>query len=501
MSPFPNETEEDFVVRAHRELLPSVPEPMQRNRIVWDAWDASNGNSERERAASIFTAEKFDTKQDVCLWIEHESNAVGPDGQTVVKKNDVNRLSAIIRENNHRIKDTDFFSAIIDKHTLNPSEDDKGKEKPKTLGYTGPYRLGMIGRVQPKFAIFGDEHHRKDRADVLSDRPRRSVEIVTLRANNRPYIDAVAAISEAPRLPLPVQYSAQSDDDFCVVERFQAEAVPAFPGGGNTYTPGADPRRKREAFGAMFPDANSDQPDQSETQMSQGMLKQIVDAISQTPQFQFINQLMQQQNAPANQDPNASPMAPASPAGPAGPAMGSQYSMANQYSVDPAATDREATEEGITREQYQALVDSNKSMMERMKAISEQNAYLAAQAADADRKSRLSELYQTYPHIVDLDAEMNRCLYSNGSEMNDDQFENHFEVIETYAAKTPISNQMIPNGEMPSRPVVKDPVERERFEAKVHERSLEIFEAKSAAGEIVTPDACWAEAEKELQSA
>lgn len=515
--PLFNESQEDFIIRAHGELMPSVAEPMERNRMVWGAWDATRGDVERHRAEQVFPEDQFEHRRDVCLWHEHEATGVGPDGQPTIKRNDVNRLRDIVRENNLRIADTDAYTALVDKHTLPPGADDKGKDKPRTVGFVGPYRLGMIGRVQPRFAIFGDEHHYREAAQTLRDRPRRSVEVLTLRANGRSYLDPIAALSEAPRLPLPVHYSATNDEgDAYVVDRYSAEPVAAFPGGGNTYIPG-DPKRKTsqqfDASSADDPDLST--PENASMPLAPEDLKQIADAIMSTPQMQFVQQLMSQQGGGAADpaaaqpgvQPSTQPAAPGQAAAPAqrepympgSPASGMGGMVTNRFSATDSG-EYEVVERHDTNElteRYAALAESQGRLMKQVAEVTSRNAVLEARAADADRRVALSELHNQYPHMVDLEAEHARCLYSAGSQMSDDQFAEHCELVEQYASRVPSITPMIPGGEMP-RNQDRRSVQTEQYEAKISARSVEIYSAALAAGELKTSDQCWAEAEREL---
>lgn len=290
--PIQGETREDYTVRAHRQLMAIVPEPSERNQIVWDAWDASFGDIDRDRSETIFPPELFEQRRNVCLWHEHETVSRDPHtGEDIVKRNDIERIKSIVRENNMRIADTDAYSAIVDKHTLPSGKRDP--IPPRTIGFVGPFRIGMIGRVTPKFALFGDEHRRRDEAHTFRDRPRRSVEVLTLRANGRSYIDPVAALSEAPRLPLPVQYGAEADPEG-IRERY--EAVAAFPG-GNTFIPGRIDRENYTTEAMSGPDGPKSTPKpQAKTMALQPEdITQIIDAMMSTPHMQFVGQLMQMQ--------------------------------------------------------------------------------------------------------------------------------------------------------------------------------------------------------------
>lgn len=537
VTPLAGESCEDFTIRAHQELMQTIPDPYQRNQVVWDAWEAVYGHPERERIESKFGTDRYEHVRDVEHWQEHEAQVMGPDGQPAIRNNDVNRLISIIRENNMRIADTDSLPGLIDKHTLPPGADDKGKEKPRNLGYAGPFRLGMTGRIRPRFAIYGDEHHRKDRLDVLADRPQRSVEVLTLKANGRSYISPIACLSEAPRLPLPVQYSAINDDgDAYVVDRYSAEPVASFPGGGNTYIPGGTnlKRRKNESYSSQDDDSPNSEPQnpQAKAMLDQEDLKQIADAIMSTPQMQFVTQLMQQgqpgDNNPVQAPPQPPHQGPAHAPAPAHgapqpgspvPAMKEPYMMpglpgmaAGMVTNRFSATDPNDDEEQIVSpEQYQALIDQHQEMSEQYQAMAsnqaqlmqqvaelkKDNAIQRAKAADADRKTRLHELYSAYPHFIDIEQECGRCLYSAGSQMNDDQFESHCDMLENYAAKAPVVNSMVPRGEMPYGK--QTTVETAQYEAQVATRSTEIYQAALAEGKMKTPDQCWAEAERELQ--
>lgn len=537
-TPLPGESYEDFVVRAHGLLQHYIADPMERNQAVWTAWESANGDTERQRAEQYF-GDGYVHKYNVPVWQEHEAVIQGPDGQPMVRKNDVNRLKSIIQENNLRIADTDAYTALVDKHTIPPGAPDKHVEKPKTVGFVGPYRLGMVGRIQPRFAVFADEHHYEAAAQTLKDRPRRSVEVLTLSANGRSYFDPIAALSEAPRLPLPVQAYSANDAKLgeITVERYEgveaASPTPAYAGGTNTYIPGA---KRREQFAApVQPTATPERKPMLES----NDIKQIIDAMLQTPQMQFVAQLMQQSGqAPdaslgqPGQQPGQAPGQPPAPAphaapphgAPAGgpPAQREQFTPTMPPSMGmPAmrysAIDSEFDE--VNAEQYQALADQYETLSESYAAISEQNEKLAkaqealmgqvaqlhqsnaqlhAVAADAERKSKISELYQAYPHFVDVQAEETACLYSAGSQMTDDDFAAHLGMLERYAAKVPPVSRMIPGGELPQRQ--RPSVETERYEAQVSQKAVEIYTAKLDSGEVLNYEQCYALAEQELKS-
>lgn len=481
-SPMAGEDHTTFVVRAHRELMAAIPDPMRRNQVVWEAWDAANGIVEQSRADEFFAADRYDKRPNVCYFAEHESQSAGPDGQPVVRRYDASKLGEIINENNFRIADVDSYTTIIDRHTAPSGQRDPSP--PRTLGAAGPFRLGMIGRVNPRFAIFADEYTRKDLAGEVAARPGRSVEVLTLRANGRTYINPIAAISEAPRLPLPVQFSAAGGDGVSldryssgeVVERYMSPAVPASPGGGNTYV---------QKFDSMSPGSPEDstQPQESGAMLNDQDVRQIVEAIMSTEQMQWVSQQMHQAGTPAGgAPPDADPMAgqppgqpPSPPMPPAGPAaaptpeqqpqkfMGMQPPTPGmmRYQADDDA-DHYATDEddemnsqdwAEAKEQFAAelATEREKYAANLAQALDEladakgRIANLEVERADANRSARLRELASRMP--IDIDRELDRCLYSAGSHMDDESFDSHCEVIEQYAAKSIERVQMIPTGE------------------------------------------------------
>lgn len=334
----------------------------------------------------------------------------------------------------------------------------------------------MIGRVNPRFAIFADEYTRRNLAGEVAARPGRSVEVLTLRANGKTYINPIAAISEAPRLPLPVQFSfAGSDGD--VIERYSAMApVPASPGGGNTYvdkfdsqSPAGDPNQQPQESGNMLTDQD---------------VRQIVAAIMGTEQMQWVSQQMQGAGMPpggappeAGPDPMAGGAPPAAgppqagppqagpPMGPpdasaptpeqkpqqfmgspmsapAGPAGMMRYQADGESYFEDEETDMNSHEFAEIRDQYAA---DRAELMAELAEAKGRLASLEVERADASRSARLREISSRLP--IDVDMELDRCLYSAGSSMDDDQFENHCEVIEQYAAKAIERIPMVPQGE------------------------------------------------------
>lgn len=285
------ESEEDFIVRAHTALAQSIPDPGDRNKTIWQAWDSSMGNPLLAQAHNYFSAEQYSPTEPRPFFLEHEKVNFGADGAEQITNYDLGELTKIVRENNHRIQDTDAYTALVDKHTLPPPYRDP--DPPKNLGFVGPFRLGMLGRSNPRWAIFANEWQRADKAEQLRDRPNRSVEVLQLKANGRRYIDPIAALSEAPRLPLPTtaQYSAEgSDQEAITVERYDATpAISSYPGGFN---PGTK-KFKRENYQGKSMNGSPVDPD---------MVRELLNALMSTEEWQTISEAAQTlgKNQPVN---------------------------------------------------------------------------------------------------------------------------------------------------------------------------------------------------------
>lgn len=293
IQPGQQESEEDFIVRAHHALAQQIPDPIERNSAVWNTWDQAKGTHLLDRANRYFDSAKYAATRPRPFFMEHEKVNYDANGDEDITNYDLAELTRIIRENNHRIQDTDAYTALVDKHTLPPPYRDP--DPPRNLGFVGPYRLGMMGRSNPRWGIFAPEWQRRDKTEQLQDRPNRSVEVLQLKANGRRYIDPIAALSEAPRLPLPTtaQYAAAGENREAVtVERY--DATPSlnavFPGGMNTFS--KKPKRERNQGSDMY----------GQTAADPQMIKEVLNALMSTEEWQTISEAAQTigENQPIN---------------------------------------------------------------------------------------------------------------------------------------------------------------------------------------------------------
>ena len=298
-----------FVQRAHQSLSSAIPDWDERNTAVWSAWERKNGNPVRNRAMKYHGKACARFVPDVCYFMEHET--IGRDGKPV--RYSFDELKDIADEQNARA-DHHNYSAISDRHT---SDKPVPKElEPEVVGYSRAARLGMVG---DKWAIFMDEHHKKDGLAVLDKKQRRSVEINRYRDGRRPYFDPIAALgSESPRLPLPVaRYSGE--DDPGLIERYSIEA-PAMVSGSNSFIPALGSKRDED----IQKYSDSEPVDMG---ISEQDVAAIVQALQNTPEMQWVKSQMTQSNpqsqqagsqVPGQPHPPATPAVPTNPGQPAG---------------------------------------------------------------------------------------------------------------------------------------------------------------------------------------
>lgn len=447
-----------FVRRAHESLSKSVPDWEERNSAVWSAWEAKNGNPLRQRAQRYHAKGCGRFVPDVCYFMEHET--IGRDGKPV--RYSFDELKDIADEQNARAEYHNY-SAISDRHTSDKPVPEE--LEPKVVGYTGATRLGMVG---DKWAVFMDEHHMKDGMGVLDKKQRRSVEINRYRDGRRPYFDPIAALGpESPRLPLPVARYA-GDEDPALIERYSVEA-PAMVSGSNSFVPVLGSKREEDI--QKYSD-----PEPDDMGISEEAVQSIVQAILNTPEMQWVKSQMTQGTPQAQgaggqvpgQPPHSpTPMAP--PAGPTNPGQaagtpphpqppaGGMMPQKQNYSANEDA-DLELSERYSVledkfmelSEKYSQMHEVNKDLLEKHALSQRAIAQLEAIAVDAERTSRVKDLYQQYPHFVVVEEELDKVLYSRNAEMSNEAFEAHLASVENYAKRSSPTTRMIPGGALPT---------------------------------------------------
>lgn len=188
-------------------------------------------------------ADGFVVYEDVPVWCEHFSKQAdqhfGPD-----------ELTRVVERCNARIDDTDDYSPIVIRHTK-----DEGDSDPPVVGLAGPFKLGTIGKKNPKAAILARMRFFKGDAERVKRYPRVSVEYwFSKKDPTNGFFDPISILgADTPELDLGLRYSkaAHGDKNGLYVTRYSAlafgelsradYAAAANPGGGggsNTFMPG-----------------------------------------------------------------------------------------------------------------------------------------------------------------------------------------------------------------------------------------------------------------------
>lgn len=159
----------------------------------------------------------------------------------------------------------------------------------------------------------------------------------------------------------------------------------------------------------------------------------------------------------------------------------------NQYSVqdDPNADLVERF--SVLHDQYTELTDKysqlakvNEANMAEYARMRTAVVQLEQRAVDADRTMRIKDLYQQYPHFVELDKELDTCLYSHGGDMGAEAFDKHVEWLETYAKKSSPVTQMLPGGQ------VTDNASKELYTEDFSNRVVERYTQLANKGHVHT---------------
>ena len=270
--PTPGEEQAEFAVRFHQAMQNNIPDTAERNSAMFESWDAAHpdGDELGRISAQHWPTDKYTRIPNVAVFAEHTTK--NRDG--TVSKYDLKALRAIADRCNARIADTGNYSAITEGHTPESSS----ALQPTVLGYSGPFKLGMIGRQKPRWAIFADEHWLNEHKSKMRSLPNRSPEVWLEPKIEDRFFDPIAALgATTPRLDLGmVRYGRRGE---ALVEKYSATAIGAFSGGP------PEPVR----YGAA--------DDQSgDSSMDDDFVQKVVDAIMSSDVFQWAAQKMAQES-------------------------------------------------------------------------------------------------------------------------------------------------------------------------------------------------------------
>ncbi len=339
--PNENETQPQFAIRFHEAMMSEMTDTSKRNKACFAAWDEHRGEDPTisELVESRFTPDQYQRLHNVAMFHEHTVPAQTIQNKEVPAQHyGRDELAEMVDGMNDRILDHDEFSPITRGHTgQKPGAKDGDRQMPEVLGFAGPYKLGMIGRKNPRWAIFGTEYHMKDAVPELKKRVGRSPEVWRYsRMRDRFFYPIATLGEEMPRLNLPpAHYSRRSADESPVfVECYSA----VFPGGNNTFVPSFKPSPDGRKPMADQYSANPSQTPVSSgggTKLSDLTLEEFLEIFMETQPQQFLLGLMRQSGQSGMPNPAIPNEIPSDPTAPVPGAAGQDPNAMGQ--PDPAA--------------------------------------------------------------------------------------------------------------------------------------------------------------------
>ena len=297
--PLPGDTQAAFVARSNAALKRTMPDIADRMHAIFREWIRA-GKEQRLQAiaARQFPSDKFECVRSRPVFAEHST--INRDGKPATYGR--RELELIVNACNQRILDTGDFAALTAGHT----PESELSPMPEVLGYCGPYRLGIVGNVNPRWAVFCDEWHHREDAAKLRKLQRRSPEVWTSGPANKRFFDPIAALgAESPRIPLGLtKFHRTSTGE--LVEKYSA----AYAGPFSTSVPGFGTPEKHSAGVSKM--------------LAPEDIQQIVSAVMDTAPMQWVAAQMQQDdgqgNEPDGDEPGFGDEPPAAPEVPADPA-------------------------------------------------------------------------------------------------------------------------------------------------------------------------------------
>ena len=260
-------------------------------------------------------------------------------------------------------------------------------------------------------------------------------------------------------------------------------------------------------------------------------LAMIMSAIAETPQFQFLGQLMNSEEAAAI-DPNAPEEAPApaldggmedpgmeAPGMEAPPEMGMEAPPAPEMAPAPGeepeqnfapaaaallahpavigagagylggavAGRKSNAASGQQPDRYSQLHAAHKSLVHDHGALAQRFEGLMREKSDAQRTAALQGLATKYPQFIDLDAELGATLYSQKAEVSDEQFASHVGQLTRYAQRAESmarqSRPDIPMGQV-NRQVNQGP--DDKYQMNLANEAVRIHGEAQSRGEVIT---------------
>lgn len=256
--PMAGEDQGAFFDRAWRALKKQVPKPNRRSVEIIRLWKESQNDADlRQEAQERFPPDKFTHSGPRCIFLSHTippiAEEIDPQTQEVLQEaregTQYNRqnIQHLVDYANFRIRNSGQFAALSDGHMPTLDEKATGRPDADTLGWAGPFYLGLFGNEEPRWAIFCDEWIYNDDIPRAEKLQRRSPEVFWKEPIERRTMDPIAMLgSETPRLDSGMNLYSRRADGHDVL-RYSAMSM-ALPNANNSYVPGGE--KKPLKYGA-----------------------------------------------------------------------------------------------------------------------------------------------------------------------------------------------------------------------------------------------------------
>ena len=344
-----------------------------------------------------FDKGRFETLSNVACFDEHDGQEEGLDIDFTPEV-----LSQIVDACNQRIQDTGDLVPVTDRHT----SDDSNDPEPEILGFAQNFRLGDIGKVKPRKAIYCDMHIYKEKMEKAKGLPRRSIELwpdmvadpVVLKANDKNPIDSISLLgSQRPARDLGLMFQKKSSG----AAKYQHEL-------------------------------QNDKEPMDEA----AVIKQCLEALSNTPEFAYLRELMQQHQAEGEQPEQYQDEEEKHEERPDGGDKPEQAEQPEQYEekeededkLEPAKLRMQRDQE---RRKYAKLENSYKALFAKVEAL-ERDKRVATRKADLmdlEGQGYTFDLAEELEYVADMEPK----LYSK-----------HLSKIKKNYAKAPIGVHITP---------------------------------------------------------
>lgn len=229
--------------------------------------------------ADPFPDEQFVNVPNIPVFAEHSTTT--KDGRQL--KFGYAELKAVADRCNRRIQETGDYAALALGHNPDPHAKAMGASDPKPMGYAGPFRMGEIVGLDgtKKYAILADLHYFKDDYQEARKYGRRSAELWVEDRYEEMFLDPIALLgSQTPRLDLGLSYSKHHEGR--VIEKYAA----VFPGATSVHV-----------MDQQKPHAAEDEGMDNSSNYDPALVKAIVDALMQLPQWQQLEAMIAAGNA------------------------------------------------------------------------------------------------------------------------------------------------------------------------------------------------------------